>query len=280
MTEVPNFIIYKGYKYYDFIALKLKKGIAMKMKKIIPFILLSTVMLSAQSGDEIFSKNCASCHTEIMGITNDGGYDNKYITSAPYIVDLVDKLKEKTASKEEFAAFIREYIQNPSKRESLYGKRAIKEFGLMPSLEGAMSDEEIILLVNYLYEEGYKAQEVVQEPKAVEKIDPREKLFTNNCASCHAVMIGTKVEVEGEHVAIYEAPYVEKVVQKLKVETKTKEGFVAFIKDYIDDPDKRKSLYGKRAIKEFGLMPSLKGALSDTESTQLAEYLYEKYGNE
>ena len=249
------------------------------MKKIIPFILLSTAILSAQSGDEIFSNNCASCHAEILGITNDGGYDNKYITQAPYIIDLVAKLKEETSSKEEFAAFIREYIQNPNKRKSLYGKKAIKEFGLMPSLEGAMSDEEINLLVNYLYDEGYKTQEVVQKSKAVEKIDPREEFFTKNCASCHATAIGIKIEVEGEHTVMYEAPYIEKIVHIIKVETKTKEGFVAFIKDYINDPDKRKSLYSKRAIKEFGLMPSLKGVLNDEESTQLAEYLYEKYGN-
>ncbi len=251
----------------------------MKMKKIIPSILLSTAILFAQSGDEVFAKNCASCHATILGITNDGGYDNKYITQAPYIIDLVAKLKEETSSKEEFALFIREYIQNPDKRKSLYGKRAIKEFGLMPSLEGAMSDEEINVLVDYLYEERYKAQEVVEKPKAVEKIDPREALFTKNCASCHATAIGMRIVVEGEHEMMYEAPYVGKIVYTIKVETKTKEGFVAFIKDYINDPDKRKSLYSKRAIKEFGLMPSLKGALSDDESTQLAEYLYEKYGN-
>ncbi|MEA3492367.1 MAG: hypothetical protein U9R27_10755 [Campylobacterota bacterium] len=68
------------------------------------------------------------------------------------------------------------------------------------------------------------------------------------------------------------------MINKLKTETKTKEGFVAFVKDYIDEPDKRKSLYGKKAIKDFGLMPSLKGVMSDEESTQLADYIYRKYG--
>lgn len=252
----------------------------MKMKKIIPFILLSTVILSAQPGDDIFSNNCASCHAEILGIANDGGYDNKYITQAPYITDLVAKLKEATASKEEFSIFIKEYIENPEKRKSLYGKKAIKEFGLMPSLKGAMSDEEINILVDYLYEEKYKVQKAVLKPKVVKAVDPREELFTKNCASCHATAIGIKIEVEGEHVTMYEAPYVEKVIRTIKAETKTKEGFVAFVKDYINDPDKRKSLYSKRAIKEYGIMPSLKGVLSDTESTELAEYLYETYANE
>jgi len=105
-----------------------------------------------KQGEEIFNQNCSSCHATILGISNDGGYDNKYITSAPYVVDLVDKLREETGSKEKFGEFIKEYIQNPDKRKSLYGKKAIKKFGLMPSLKGVMKDDEIKGLANYLYD--------------------------------------------------------------------------------------------------------------------------------
>ncbi len=102
--------------------------------------------------EKLFDTHCAKCHAEILGVTNDGGYDNKYITPAPYVVDLVSKLKSETTSKDEFVKFIKEYIQNPNKRKSLYGKRAIKKFGLMPSLKGVMRDEEISGLANFLYE--------------------------------------------------------------------------------------------------------------------------------
>ena len=104
-----------------------------------------------------------------------------------------------------------------------------------------------------------------------------EALFTNYCASCHTTVVGVN-ESGGKVTPIYEAPYAKDVIDKLKAETKTKEEFIAFIKDYIDAPDKRKSLYGKKAIKDFGLMPSLKGVMTDSESTGLAEYLYDKYG--
>ena len=103
-----------------------------------------------------------------------------------------------------------------------------------------------------------------------------EVLFTDYCASCHTTVVGVN-ESGGEVTHIYEAPYAKDVVNKLKAETKTKEAFIAFVKDYIDEPDKRKSLYGKKAIKDFGLMPSLKGIMSDSEATGLAEYLYQKY---
>ena len=101
-------------------------------------------------------------------------------------------------------------------------------------------------------------------------------LFSKYCASCHTTVIGVN-ESGGKVTPIYEAPYAKDVVNKLKAETKTKEAFIAFVKDYIDAPDKRKSLYGKKAIKDFGLMPSLKGVMTDSEATGLAEYLYGKY---
>jgi len=32
-----------------------------------------------------------------------------------------------------------------------------------------------------------------------------------------------------------------------------KEAFITFVKDYIDEPNQRKSLYRKRAIKDFNM---------------------------
>ena len=104
-----------------------------------------------------------------------------------------------------------------------------------------------------------------------------DALFTNYCASCHTTVVGVN-ESGGEVTNIYEAPYAKDVIDKLKSETKTKEAFIGFIKDYINEPDKRKSLYGKKAIKDFGLMPSLKGVMTDSETVGLAEYLYDRYG--
>jgi len=104
-----------------------------------------------------------------------------------------------------------------------------------------------------------------------------EALFTSYCASCHTTVVGVD-ESGGKVTHIYEAPYAKDVVNKLKAETKTKAEFIVFVKDYINEPDKRKSLYGKKAIKDFGLMPSLKGVMTDSEVNGLADYLYDKYG--
>lgn len=250
----------------------------MKIKKIlfsIPF--LTSLLFSQSTGEEVFNTNCSSCHSNILGIINNGGYDNSYITPAPYIYDLVTKLKEKTKTKEEFSKFITEYIKNPNKRKSLYGKKAIKEFGLMPPLEGIVSNEEVTLLIDYLYNEQYDKKKTPKKIEEPVKIDSRESLFTKNCATCHTTSIGVEVNLAGDYKNIYEAPYIGDVVIKLAQKSETKEKFIAYVGDYINDPDMRKSLYGKKAIKKFGLMPSLKGAMSDEEVTDLANYLYEKY---
>ena len=183
------------------------------------------------------------------------------------------KLKAKTKTKEVFKDFITEYINNPDKRKTLYGKKAIKKFGLMPSLKGSMNNEEISLLTNYLY--TYNDVKKKEELKVIKKVvSYEEKLFNKNCYKCHAEILGIANDGGYDNSYVTSAPYIKDLVKKLKEETKSKEEFVDFITDYIRDPNKRKTLYGKRAIRKFGLMPSLKDNINPNDAKRLAEYLY------
>ena len=256
------------------------------MKNITLFTLLTTSALLAQSGEALFSKYCTSCHTTMVGVNESGGKVTP-IYEAPYAGNVINKVKSETKTKEAFIDFVKDYINEPDKRKSLYGKKAIKDFGLMPSLKGAMTDSESTLLAEYMYNDYAKEPQKVEEKKVVlSKADKKsaqftktnEALFSKHCASCHTTVVGVN-ESGGKVTPIYEAPYAKDVIIKLKAETKTKEEFIVFVKDYINEPDKRKSLYGKKAIKDFGLMPSLKGVMTDSEAAGLAEYLYDKYGN-
>ena len=247
------------------------------MKKIIAVSMFTVSLLCAQAQNALFTKHCAGCHAEIIGIDESGG-DTTYICKAPHIEEVIKRLKEKTNTKAEFVSFIKDYINMPEKRKSLYGRRAVKEFGLMPTLSGALSDSESTELANYLYSGYGKKKEVVA--KEVKKVKKKKKeediIFEKHCAGCHTEIMGID-ESGGEITYIYKAPHIESVIKKLKQKTKSKAEFVSFIKDYINMPEKRKSLYGRRAVKKFGLMPSLNGVLSDEEETKLANSLYEKY---
>lgn len=249
----------------------------MKIRSILLYTVLATSTLFAQSGKELFTKHCTSCHTTVVGLNESGGKVTK-VYEAPYAKDVVNKLKIEIKTQEKFVSFLKDYINKPDKRKSLYGKKAIKNFGIMPSLKGAMTDSESTKLANYLYNDYGKELKKIKEAKKVSiESSKSEVLFTQYCAGCHATIVGTN-ESGGEVTNIYDAPYVKDVVSKLKVETETKDEFIAFVKDYIDFPTKRKSIYGKKAIKNFGLMPSLEGVMSDSESTGLANYIYEIYG--
>ncbi len=252
----------------------------MRMKNITLYTLLTTSVLFSQSEAVLFDTHCADCHATILGVNEAGGkVTNVY--GAPYAKDVIDKLKAETKTKEAFVEFIKDYINEPDKRKSLYGEKAIKKFGLMPSLKGVMTESEVNELAEYLYSDyGKKPQK--EEKKKTEfskkekSIQSEEVLFDTHCADCHATILGVN-EAGGKVTNVYGAPYAKDVIDKLKAETKTKEAFVEFIKDYINEPDKRKSLYGEKAIKKFGLMPSLKGVMTESEVNELAEYLYHKY---
>ncbi len=245
----------------------------MKLKSIIISSLFASSLVYAQSGSSLFNNYCSSCHAEVIGVNETGG-DITNIYEAPYVKDIIKTLKKETKNETEFISFIKDYINMPSKRKSLYSKKALKEFGLMPSLNGVLSDDESTRLAKYLYSDYGKDKTIKNNTNNV--IEKKDSLFTTYCSGCHTEVLGVN-ETGGVITNIYGAPYIKDVVRNLKRETKTKAEFISFIKDYINMPTKRKSLYSKKAVKKFGLMPSLSGVLTDKESSKLANDLYKNY---
>ena len=125
-----------------------------KTNKLLIVSLLTASTIYAQSGSELFQTNCAQCHMDAVGAYETGSTITK-VYQAPYAKDVVKKLKAETKSRAEFVSFIEDYINMPSKRKSLYGKRAIRDFGLMPALNGVLTDAQITKLANDLYDNKY-----------------------------------------------------------------------------------------------------------------------------
>ena len=149
------------------------------MKSIIISSLLATSTLFAQSGASLFKNNCSSCHIEVLGINESGGVITN-IYSAPYAKDIVDKLKVEIKDEDEFVSFIKDYINMPSTRKSLYSKKAIKKFGLMPSLSGVLTDDESTRLAKYLYNDYGKDK--VLKSKNSNKISDNQNEYQHSCA--------------------------------------------------------------------------------------------------
>jgi len=115
------------------------------------------------------------------------------------------------------------------------------------------------------------------------KIDG-EVVFEQKCASCHIKMI-SKVEVKKIFKTVKAPPMVE-VSNQLKNNIKIVEDIddemhravvIAFIKDYVIYPHLDKSMCTGMALEKFGLMPSLKGKISEEELNAVAAWVYDYY---
>jgi len=99
-----------------------------------------------------------------------------------------------------------------------------------------------------------------------------EDIFKNKCLSCHAKAIG--IEQSDESI---KAPPINMVVMRLKSAFDSKNEFVSFVKDYIQNPSKDKAYCMKAAIERFGLMPAIGQTMSEKEMELIAKWMYDGF---
>jgi len=100
-----------------------------------------------------------------------------------------------------------------------------------------------------------------------------EELVKKNCASCHFLGVPTPEQIQS-----FKAPAMEAVLFHVKPaqannDTKTK----AFIIDYAQEPQIKKSVCESNKVAKFGVMPSLKGKVSPEDLSTIADYLIKTY---
>lgn len=108
-------------------------------------------------------------------------------------------------------------------------------------------------------------------------------VYTKNCMRCHVEMM-EKSDVM-KHLKTLKAPPMVEVSNRLNGNVVIKDGdedvkrrvIIAFIKDYINHPSVQYSMCEPMAIEKFGIMPSLKGKLSEEEAQAVAEWVIDRY---
>ena len=111
--------------------------------------LLLTFCLSSVMADDIgalVEKRCGSCH-----IVSNPTIENVKHMSAPPMWGVARNLQRHFKSKEAFVDFVVDYVQNPSADKIVLDKAAMERFGLMPSLKGTVSKEELEKIADYLH---------------------------------------------------------------------------------------------------------------------------------
>jgi len=116
------------------------------------------------------------------------------------------------------------------------------------------------------------------------------EIFKDKCVACHMLkpmMDKTKMQAmsKEERMAMKEkmmktmkAPPMSKVSAKIKFELKNNKAvFIAFVKDYIVNPNKEKSYCMPMALQKFGVMPAIGKNMSAEELDTIANWLYDNF---
>ncbi len=99
-----------------------------------------------------------------------------------------------------------------------------------------------------------------------------KSLLEKNCASCH--MLTTPAP---EMIPTFKAPAMDAVGFHLKLAMQDPKEMEKFIVDYVQNPDASKSVCESNKVQKFGVMPSLKGKVSEEDLKKIATYIVMHY---
>ena len=112
-------------------------------------------LTSVSKGEKLFNDKCLICH-----IKNKPGGKYAQSLSAPPMTRVVMHVRRAFTdsltgiiNSEKAMAFITDYVLYPAEEKALCEPSRIKSFGLMPSLKGSVSTDELELISGYMVED-------------------------------------------------------------------------------------------------------------------------------
>ncbi|NOR55482.1 MAG: c-type cytochrome [Sulfurovum sp.] len=99
-----------------------------------------------------------------------------------------------------------------------------------------------------------------------------ETLIKTNCAACHMLTTPT-----ADMIPTLKAPAMDAVMFHINLAISDKKEVKAFIVDYAMNPKIKKSVCESNKVTGFGVMPSLKGKISDADLSTVADYMMENF---
>lgn len=179
------------------------------MKKILLLILLGLSSIYATNGENIFKEKCVACHAsqgmmsmnekqQMRAKMQNATQEERFAMreqmmlntnmKAPAMPMVSKRLKMKLASREEFIAFVQDYIQNPSQEKGFCMPMAYDKFGTMPPIGKSMSKDGRATIAAWLYD---NYQETWGKPMDAKMCEMRNKGMKCGSGKCGAVKIPT-----------------------------------------------------------------------------------------
>jgi len=100
--------------------------------------------------------------------------------------------------------------------------------------------------------------------------DSAEVLFDAKCAMCHS-------KTRPADMSVVVAPALMGVMRHIKMTYPNKEDAVKFMVDYILEPSKEKAVCMPQKLERFGLMPSQKGNVTQTELEKITSWMFDNF---
>ena len=119
----------------------------------------TTLIAKEPRGPEvIFQKKCAMCHivgkpkNKLVKKKMSGPPIDVAMKSLVITIDAVDGPFKDDELREESITFLKDYLINPTRDKTNCEDMVVRKFGMMPSLKGFISNEELDIVVDWTYD--------------------------------------------------------------------------------------------------------------------------------
>ena len=120
--------------------------------------LSSYTLHAASSAETLFDSKCAACHVKARP-------DDKSTLVAPPVMGVMRHVKMEYSTKESAVAFMTSYVLDPQKAKAVCKAQSIERFGLMPSQKGNVSEAELKLISEWMYDNFSRGGAMQKEGK-------------------------------------------------------------------------------------------------------------------
>lgn len=145
----------------------------MIMTKILLLLSLISTMMFASTGAELTKANCASCH-----MLTTPKPDMISTMQAPPMDAVMFHINLVMQKKEEIKAFIVDYVQYPDASKSVCESNKVQNFGVMPSLKGKVSVQDLETIAEYMID-NYPSEAFVSMIKEIQRNDKMNSLINS-----------------------------------------------------------------------------------------------------
>jgi len=115
------------------------------MNKTLLLLSIASSILFASNGAELTKTNCASCH-----MLTSPTPDMIPTLKAPAMDAVMFHMKDTIKDNKKMKTFIVDYAQNPKASKSVCESNKVQKFGVMPSLKGKVSEQDLATISEYM----------------------------------------------------------------------------------------------------------------------------------